>query len=477
MGKWKYFEILDKKEENLIHNSSLKILSEIGFFVDNEEILKKLEIFGGKVNYEKKRVYFTKKFIESFINESEKVDWENLKPQISYQVSLYHGFYLDPFDNEYKKLNTEIFLKYFKIAQNLNIPYGGTYATNLPEVPEKFFLPYYHYLSLKFLDKPCCSINNKKWAELILNLCEIYSEEKNTTIQDIISKGGLHIHFVSPLRFTREEAEIFLFFANRNLKIGIGIMDVMGTTSPVTIAGSVSIHLASVIFRNILYRAFFGDKYLTISSEISPFDMRTLVQCYGRPEKEIANIMMAQIARRYKAYFFPHTGHADSKIPGEEAGIQKLINSLPSLFSGKIANICCGLLSIDEVYSPVQMVIDKEIVEIIKQFIKKREINEEKIGFDVIKEVIEKDGSFISSEHTVRNFRDELWEPAIFTRDMFLSWKNKGMKTEIDKAKEICYQAINGEKIMPKISEKTENKIIDLIYRFTNYKIRKVEPL
>ncbi len=60
---------------------------------------------------------------------------------------------------------------------------------------------------------------------------------------------------------------------------------------------------------------------------------------------------------------------------------------------------------------------------------------------------------------------------------MFLSWKNKGMKTEVDKAKEIVNEAINGEKIMPKISEKTENKIIDLIYRFTNYKIEKVEPL
>ncbi len=45
MSKWKFFEILDKREEDLIHNTSLKILSEIGFFVDNEEILKKLESF------------------------------------------------------------------------------------------------------------------------------------------------------------------------------------------------------------------------------------------------------------------------------------------------------------------------------------------------------------------------------------------------------------------------------------------------
>ncbi|MCM8804138.1 MAG: trimethylamine methyltransferase family protein [Candidatus Omnitrophica bacterium] len=477
MGKWRYFEMLDKNELNLLHNTMLKILNEVGFFVDNEEILKKLEEFGGKVNYDKKRVYFPPEFIENFIEDSEKINWSKLKPEITYQVSLYHGWYLDPFDNEYKVLDTEIFLKYFKIAQNLSLPFGGIYATPLPEIPEKFFLPYYHYLCFKFLDKGCCSINNIKWAELILKICEIYAEEKNLNLQDVISKSLLHIHFVSPLRFTKEEAEIFLYFAKRNLKIIIGVMDVIGSTTPVTISGAVSMHLSQVIFSNIIYRAFFGDKNLTISCEISPLDMKTTYQLYGRPEKEISNIIMAQIARKYKASFWAHTGHCDAKIPSPESGIQKIINSLPSLFSSKKANICCGLLSIDEVYSPIQMVIDKEIVEILKRFAKEEIIDEEKIGFDIIKEVIERNESFIASEHTVKYFKDQLWEPKIFTRDMFFNWKKIGMKKDIDIAKEIVSEALNGKKILPKISEKTEDKIIDIIYKFTGYRIKKVEPL
>lgn len=477
MNRWKLFEMIDKKQENLIHNTMLKILNEIGFFVDNEEILKKLEEFGGKVNYDKKRVYFSPEFIEKFIEDSEKINWKNLEPKITYQVSLYHGWYLDPFDDEYKILNIENFLKYFKIAQNLSLPFGGVYASQLPEIPVEIFLPFYHYLCIKFLDKPCCSINNIEWAELILKLCEIYAEEKNLSLQEVISKGPLHIHFISPLRFMKEEAEIFLYFVKKNLRIGIGVMDVIGSTCPVTISGCCSLHLSQVIFSNILYRAFFGDKSLTISSEISPLDMKTMVQCYGRPEKEISNIIMAQIARRYKCNFWAHTGHSDAKIPSAEAGIQKVINSLPSLFSGKCANICCGLLSIDEVYSPVQMVIDKEIVGILKRFAKEEYVNEEKIGFDIIKEVIEKNENFIASEHTFKYFKDELWEPKIFSRDMFSNWKNKGMKKDIDIAKEIVKEAINGEKLLPKISEITENKIINIIYKFTNYRIKKVVPL
>lgn len=477
MGRWRYFEILNKKEVDLIHNTMIKILNEIGFFVDNEEILKKLEEFGGRVNYDKKRVYFSPEFIENFIDSSEKINWNKLKPEITYQASMYRGWYLDPFDDEYKVLNTEIFLKYFKIAQNLSIPSGGTYATQLPEVPEELFLPYYHYLCLKFLGKPCCSINNLKWAELILNLSEIFADEKSLSLQDVISKGGLHIHLVPPLRFTKEEAEIFLYFAKKNLRIGIGLMDVIGSTTPVTISSAISLHLCQVIFENILMRAFFGDKNLTITSTISPLDMKTTTQCYGRPEKEIANVIMAQIARKYKASFWAHTGHADAKTPSAESGIQKIINSLPSLFAGKVANICCGLLSIDEVYSPVQMVIDKEIVGILKRFAREEVVNEERIGFDVIKEVIEKNESFIATEHTVKYFRDEIWEPRIFSRDMFFNWKNKGAKKDIDIAKEMVKEAINGEKILPKISEIAENKMLDIIYNFTGCKIEKVEPL
>jgi trimethylamine--corrinoid protein Co-methyltransferase len=476
MNKWRFFEVLDRKEENLIHNTSLKILSEIGFFVDNEEILKKLQEFGGKVDYTKKRVYFSKKFVEKFINDSQKVNWDEIPPKVGAVVSMYCGVYLDPFDNEYKQINTENFLKYFKIAQNLKLPFGTVYAMQLPEVPDEFFLPYYHYLCFKFLGKPCSSINDKKWAELILNLCEIYSEEKNVSPKSLISAWP-HVHFISPLKFTKEEAEIFLFFAKRNIKIGIGVMDVIGVTSPCTIVGSICLHLSQVIFRNIIYRAFFGDTNFAITSHISPIDMKTLLQSFGRPEKAITNIIMAQMARRYKVKFGPAAGHTDAKTPGPEATAQKTMSALSSLLASKISGISCGLLSIDEVYSPIQMVIDKEIVEMLNQFTKNRIVDKETIGFDLIKEVIEKNGDFISSEHTLRNFKNELWEPSIFSREVFAAWKSRGMKKEIDMAREICFQALNGEKILPKISEKTENKIIDCIYRFTGYRIRKVEPL
>ncbi|MCM8759031.1 MAG: trimethylamine methyltransferase family protein [Candidatus Omnitrophica bacterium] len=475
MSEWRCFNLLSEKEVDLIHSTMLKILEEIGFFVDNQEILKKLEEIGARVDYDKKRVYFSPKFVENFIDESEKVDWENLKPVVGYGVSLYHGWYLDPFDDKFKQLNTEIFLKYFKIAKNLSLPFGNTYAIKLPEVPEEHFLPYYHYLSLKFLGKPCSSINNIKWAELIIRLCEIYAEEKNIPLQNLINV--LHVHFVSPLKFTREEAEVFLYFAKKGLKIGIGVMDVMGSTSPVTIAGSCALHLAQVMCSNIIKRAILGEKGLRISCEISPLDMKTIVQCYGRPEKEIANVVMAQIARRYKARFFAHTGHADAKTPGPEAGIQKVVNSLPSLLAGKVAHICCGLLSIDEVYSPIQLVIDREIVEILKRIAKNENVDEESIGFETIKEVIEQGGSFLASEHTVRYFKKELFEPVLLTRDMFNVWKDKGMKKDIDIAREIVFEAINGEKIEPTISQECENEILDTVYKYTNYKIKPVEPL
>ena len=69
-----------------------------------------------------------------------------------------------------------------------------------------------------------------------------------------------------------------------------------------------------------------------------------------------------------------HVGNADAKRPGAEAGFQKTMNCLSALFTCGKGHIKCGLLSVDEVYSPVQMVIHREIAGALQRLVR---------GFDV----------------------------------------------------------------------------------------------
>jgi len=335
-------------------------------------------------------------------------------------------------------------------------------------------VPFFHYFALKFTGRASASVNNVKWAPIVLEMSEAFAEEKEVSLQQVLSP--VHIHLVSPLRFSAEEAKIFMFFAERGLRIGIGTMSVLGSNAPVTIAGALAQHLAQNIFINILYRAYFGDRQLHFSSAISPLDMRTLMQSYGRPEKELCNVAMAQMARRYGAHFFPHTGHSDAKKPGPEAGFEKALNSLPSLIACGRVGISCGLPSVDEVFSPVQLVIDREVIGALRRFVRGFEVNEETLAFETLREVAP-GGIFTGTEHTAKHWRRELWTPTVFAREMFGAWRQKGAKTEVDLAREICVEALRSELLPVHISEQLERKLLALIKKATDVVIQPVEPV
>ena len=55
--------------------------------------------------------------------------------------------------------------------------------------------------------------------------------------------------------------------------------------------------------------------------------------------------------------------------------MQKLLTALPCMLAGS-GNIQPGLLSIDEVFSPIQMILDDELVGALRHVIRGFEIND-----------------------------------------------------------------------------------------------------
>ena len=66
------------------------------------------------------------------------------------------------------------------------------------------------------------------------------------------------------------------------------------------------------------------------------------------------------MARRYGAAFTSHGGLSDAMRPSPQAASQKIISALPTLLASGRASISAGLLGVDEIFSPLQMVLDSE---------------------------------------------------------------------------------------------------------------------
>jgi len=92
------------------------------------------------------------------------------------------------------------------------------------------------------------------------------------------------------------------------------------------------------------------------------------------------------------------------------------------------------------------------------------EVSDETIGFDAIRDVASS-GLFISHEHTLRWFRQELWHPRIWSREMLDSWQKSGCKLDADRALDL-YREISATQTLPQhLAEDEERALLEVIRR------------
>jgi trimethylamine--corrinoid protein Co-methyltransferase len=249
----------------------------------------------------------------------------------------------------------------------------------------------------------------------------------------------------------------------RDLLCGVGFMHSAGGSAPATLAGTLSLVLAESVFVCILYRLCYGWKKLWFQSNASILDMKHAMFPFGRPERGLLTLAIGQLARHFKAGLWASAVFADAKVPSCEAGMQAAFNMTPAILAGSLGLECFGLLSGAEIGSAVQLVIDNEFAGALKRFARGFEVTDETLAYDTIRECAE-EGFFTGSEHTVRHFRGEHWEPAIFSREGLNAWKASGRKTDVDQARASAAEIL--DTYHPRgISEDVERALTSIIAR------------
>jgi len=453
---------LSQNEIDQLHRAMLRIVSEVGMKIENDTILTKLAEIGGQADRSEMLIRFPATVVERFIDESVKFDWENVQPRVTASAGVYLGRYLDPETDQHVPWTHERICAYAKVAHYLeHVGAASMLGCPLPGTPYEIHPLYQRYYCWKHGIRSGGSIWDIRLCPYILEMCEAMAQAAGQNVRDWFS--GV-VYLTSTLLLPANEAEQFVYFAQRRLPVAIGHMSSAGGSAPVTLAGAIALHLAEAVFINLIQRAFYGTKSLNLSCTIAPLDMRSLMYPYGRPERQIANLMMADLAKHYGASFSGHGGHTDAKVPSAEAGAQRALTSIPTLMAGGVTNIGAGLLSVDEVFSPIQMIIDNEYVGALKRFAQGCEISDETLAIEVIKEV-GPGNLFTGTEHTARLFRSEFWEPNIWSREMLDSWIRDGAKTDVDRAREIWREIMSKPDLPVQFGEAVDSELRGIMAR------------
>lgn len=120
-----------------------------------------------------------------------------------------------------------------------------------------------------------------------------------------------------------------------------------------------------------------------------------------------------------------------------------------------------GMLEMGMTMSYEQLLIDQEIVHMIRRVLQGIPVNKETIGLDTIK-AVGPAGNYLSQRHTLKYMRKELSTTNLINRKMRENWENAGAKDMAQAAREQAIEILENYKPIP-LSEDVKKRIRDIV--------------
>ena len=421
---------LDTRQMESIHRATLKVLQKTGLRVDCSDYYGPLESAGAKVNRDTGVVKFPCEIVEETI--------EYLRNQISCgrRQYLLNGVtnprwtpplgckfggacieYLDLEADIVRQPTEQDLIRLLQLGQALDgvgfvgNPVACLVDSNGNQVPGYMQRIKTAALVAKYTTK-CGSTEvwNERELGLLIEIGRIVrggSKEYQAQPCFITAKET-----IAPLQFPADDGRILLMLAQRHLPCTIIPMPLTGATSPCSVAGNIVIANAEILGVMTCIHAAVPEAMVGGGVISGVMDMASGSASFSAPETLLQDAGIAQLYDEfYGQDLATGTGYTDAKYPGVQSLAEKTYKMLAAAAQGRF-NFPVGLLAGGKRFNAEQAVLDLEIAESIIRFTTRQEVNEETLAVDVIDQAgIGKE--FISSEHTMKHFKKNLWHPPL----------------------------------------------------------------
>ena len=268
---------------------------------------------------------------------------------------------------------------------------------------------------------------------------------------------------ISPLTQDEEGTKKLLLAAQYAIPIIHTPCPQGGATAPATLAGEIAQanaeNLGSLVIAQLKRK---GVPFF-IGGVLSIMDMSTASLAYGAPEKDLILSAYMDIAHYYGIPTWGTAGCTDSKIVDGQAAIEATLSCLFSSLSGANLVHDVGYMESGNTGSLEMIVMVDEIIGYIKRIMKGIRVDDETLATGVINDV-GPGGDFLTHEHTLRNFKNEIWQPALADRQIYNKWVDHGSKTMSDRTRDKVKYILDHHISHP-LSEEAERRIKEIMER------------
>ena len=460
-----WYEFLTPQQVEQIHETSLKILDQVGIEFRYSPALEVFKKGGDKIEGE--RVYLSPQLVESQI--------KNAHPQFTVHARnpdndvviggdnmVFVPGYGAPFVTDLEKgrregtlLDFENFVKLTGASQYQDICSGMVIEPT--DVPADRRHAEMIYAALKYADKPIMgSAMGEKGARDSIRMASILFGDEKALAQRPPLIGLLCS--LTPLSYDDRMLGAIMEYAKAGQPQLISSLAIAGATSPSTMAGTLALQNAEVLAGIVLTQLVRAGTPVIFAGSSTSAEMRTGALSIGSPEMAINTAATAQMARYYSLPSRSGGAVSDAKTPDAQAAYESMMSLLMAQVSG--INFVLHTAGIFESYNCMsyeKFVIDDEICGMVKRIKRAYDVNDETLGLDVIKDV-GPGGHFLDQMHTINHFRNEFYMPTLSDRDNFDGWKESGSVTSMQAASR-KYQEIIAAYEAPELPGDTDREL------------------
>ena len=353
--------------------------------------------------------------------------------------------WIDPETGEHQRVTTEKFAGWVHLINHLDqINLLSMLFCN--DAPIRTADIYSLAVLLKNTDKSIwVQPYGKESLEYLVALAEAAAGgSENLAANPVIS---MIICSLTPRTFKVMDIEAILRSARAGIPIQACSLPGAGGTSPVTLPGTVLLAAAEIIAMVAMAQAVKPGSLVVACPIIFSTDMRTGRSLQSSVESMRAASMAVQFIKQ--AFGLPTHNYgsgSDSPVVDEQSAAERAMLTTWMAASGLDIFGGAGQLEVATTASPLQLVMDNEVLAMARKMVLPARLSDEQLGWDVIVQT-PPGQHFMTSEHTFKHCR-EGFDPINFIRLARESWERKNGTTLLERVREDYKRIMKSEKTM-----------------------------
>ncbi|MEA3241190.1 MAG: trimethylamine methyltransferase family protein [Pseudomonadota bacterium] len=246
---------------------------------------------------------------------------------------------------------------------------------------------------------------------------------------------------ISPFMLDESYGRLAIEVARQGIPVVVPAEPLCGSTAPITLAGNLVVQTVDTLSMIMLTQLINPGTPVLYGCISTISDLRDMKYLSGAIEMGLMNAASAQMAHFYNLPLYSTAGMSDAKVNDSQSGYESALTGLMAALAGaNYIHDAAGFLEFCMTASYDKLVIDNEIIGMVMRAVEGITVNEETLAFDVFKKV-GPGGHFVSNRHTRKFMRSEHYQPQLSDRNNRDDWEAGGAKNSqvraTEKAREI----------------------------------------